>query len=187
MRSVWTVSSHWGECCGTHTFPTKAVIHSVSLHYFQSSQQELSPLPPFIFPEFHPHFRLRLVCELKLFSLLSLSSPSAGWVVVSSTFVKKQAVGQSHGENAETSLEEAPAQQRHSCATVEEGPTGLAGFRNGLSHSSSEELSGKGEVFRAMGSATSEDEALGDCPSSAPMGDSTHAESSHCLKLMLKQ
>lgn len=107
--------------------------------------------------------------------------------MVSSTFIKKQPAGQSHGENAETSLEEAPAQQRHSCATVEEGPTGLAGFRNGLSHSSSEELSGKGEVFRAMGSAPSEDEALGDCPSSAPMGDSTHAESSHCLKLMLKQ
>lgn len=93
MSSVWTVSSHWDECCGRNTFPTKAVIHSVSLHYFQSSQQELSPLPPFIFPKFHPHFCLRLICELRLFSLLSLPPPSAGWVLVSSTFIKKEPLG----------------------------------------------------------------------------------------------
>lgn len=74
---------------------------------------------------------------------------------------------------------------------MEGRPTGLAGFSNGLTHSGSEELSGRREVFRPLGSAASEDEALGDCPSSTLGGDSTgngclHTESSHCLKLMHK-
>lgn len=52
-------------------------------------------------------------------------------------------------------------------------PQAAVGFRNGLSCSSPEGWSGKGEVFRAMGSAASEDETLGDGFSSSPRGDST--------------
>ena len=58
----------------------------------------------------------------------------------------------------------------------EKDPWATVGFRNGLSRSSSEEWSGKREVFKAMGSAASEDQALGHCLSSTPGGDSTGAQ-----------
>lgn len=104
------------------TFPTKAVIHSVGLHHFRSYQRELSP----------PHLsedQSLLLSEAHLWvktflSLPFLPSLSAGWVLVSSTLTKKPSVGQSWGENAETSLEgDAPAQQHHSSATAGEGLT----------------------------------------------------------------
>lgn len=60
-----------------------------------------------------------------------------------------------------------PALQR------EKEPWATVGFRNGLSCFSSEGQSGKAEVFKAMGSSASEDEALGGSLSSTPGGDST--------------
>lgn len=190
MSSVWTVSSHWDECCGRSTFPTKAVIHSVSLQYFQSSQQELSPLPPFIFPKFHPHFCLRLICELRLFSLLSLSSPSAGWVLVSSTFIKKQPVGQSRGGKEKPLQKKLQPSSAIPVLQWKKDPQALLVSEMGWDTPAVRNCLGRGS--RAMGSAASEDETLGDCPSSTLGEDSTgkgslHAESSHCLKLMHKQ
>lgn len=134
-----------------HTFPTTAVIH------LSTGAELLSP--PCIFPKSRSCLCLRLNWELNLFFR---PCPSAGWVLVSLTITKKLPV---HGENAETSLgDEDPAQQHHSCATVAEGPKGHCSLQEWAESFQCEERSQKGEVFKAMGSAASEDEALGRLP-----------------------
>lgn len=110
MSSVWTVSSHWDECCGRNTFPTKAVIHSVSLHHFQSSQQKLSPPPP-IHPSKVPSPLLseaRLWAKTFLSSLSPISTCRLGAGELN--LHKETAVWAEPWWKRETSSEEAPAQ-----------------------------------------------------------------------------
>lgn len=132
------------------------------------------PSPPCSFPKISPCLCLRLAGGLKLFSLSPISVCRLGAGKLNpckeSAGRAENPISSSFGRRSSSPAAPLPCDSGRRT----HGPL-LASETGQAARSSSEERSGKGEVFKAMSSAASEDEALGDCLSSTPRGDSTGA------------